>query len=452
MKILIRRIGIGLSAIFFAIAAQISIVTPTYALECDVEFFEANDIPFWNPCEGYDQCSDTVGDLTAPAPTSLTGESNPEKVWNYFIARGLTPVAAAGAMGNMEQESSGFDPWAGEGGDTTIDKGKLGVGFGLIQWTNTENNTQGRRYGVMNYLETNGVPLVVTDDQTIIDQALLLELNWLWDQEQGGMKWQEQLNAETTVDGDPSKPFGEDNTGNGSAMLFHALVERSGDDTEGKQQRIDGAKKFLETFGQGGAGECGIGEGGLTADEAQKIMTYYRDVENRDSITSLFTQAGRGDASFFLNGNDPDNDPRCGAPDADMSGIDRDDDLMSRLSNCTAFSTYFIAKYTDMNFNANGNGRDKVTELLAINPEATTGSEPKVFAIFSRQSGDFGHTGVILGIDGDKVIIGEAACGSGLAGIVVRESTISEMSGDNYKYMYTDGHINQQAILDVVNG
>ncbi|NCU38889.1 hypothetical protein EOL96_07625, partial [Candidatus Saccharibacteria bacterium] len=41
----------------------------------------------------------TAGDLTAPAPTSLTGETNAEKVWNYFIQRGLTPVAAAGAMG-----------------------------------------------------------------------------------------------------------------------------------------------------------------------------------------------------------------------------------------------------------------------------------------------------------------------------------------------------------------
>jgi len=41
--------------------------------------------------------------------TVLTGADNPEKVWNYMIAKGLTATQAAGFMGNM-QEEAGFEP------------------------------------------------------------------------------------------------------------------------------------------------------------------------------------------------------------------------------------------------------------------------------------------------------------------------------------------------------
>lgn len=190
--------------------------------------------------------SGSSGNLGSPAPTSLTGEDNAQKIWNYFKARGLTDIAAAGALGNLKKESSAFDPYVGESGDTSWSQTVLQVGFGIIQWTNTDNNTMGRRYQVIQHLKNNGI---TTPDRSREDEALLLELNWLWDGEYGGMTWQEQVNAETTVDGDPSVHFTEDNTGNGSTMVFHKFVERSGDGVSGKQQRINYAKEFLERFG-----------------------------------------------------------------------------------------------------------------------------------------------------------------------------------------------------------
>lgn len=63
--------------------------------------------------------------------TTLVGKDNEEKIWNYLIARPLkdgtsklTPVQAAGIMGNMQQES-GFSP--------TAENKKSGA-YGIIQW------------------------------------------------------------------------------------------------------------------------------------------------------------------------------------------------------------------------------------------------------------------------------------------------------------------------------
>ena len=70
--------------------------------------------------------------------SSLVGNKNDEKVYNYFIAKGLSPVQAAGIAGNMAIES-GFDPERIQGkdiGDGSKDPNDAGSsGWGLIQWT-----------------------------------------------------------------------------------------------------------------------------------------------------------------------------------------------------------------------------------------------------------------------------------------------------------------------------
>lgn len=345
-------------------------------------FNSDNDNPYFTVCDEGGTggvCSTGTGTLGSAAPTALAGESNPEKVWNYFIGRGLTPIAAAGAMGNMVQESAAFDPWAGEGGNTTTDKGILQVGFGIIQWTNTGGDRTGRRYGVMTHMEKNGVKLgQATKEQN--DLALLEQLNWLWDGEYGSMTWQKQLNAETKVEGDPSRSFQADNTGNGSAMLFHKLVERSGDGTSGKQERIDSAKEFLKKFGNGSQG-CTSAEGGLNEEQAKKLMMNYGENKGNDSIESM--NSGPGKPGTGCNGGP--------------------------LSNCVSFSAFFMNKFTNLKYRG-GNGNEVVDNLAAAG--AKTGNQPRLYAIFSNGFGrDAGHTGIVLGIQGSKLIVGHASCG-----------------------------------------
>ncbi|HXR50327.1 MAG TPA: phage tail tip lysozyme [Verrucomicrobiae bacterium] len=56
--------------------------------------------------------------------TTLVGNTNAEKVWNFFIGKGLTNVQVAAIMGNLQQES-GFSP-------TIVNSGS--GAYGLGQW------------------------------------------------------------------------------------------------------------------------------------------------------------------------------------------------------------------------------------------------------------------------------------------------------------------------------
>lgn len=76
-------------------------------------------------------CSCNVGG--SGGNTNLTGSENAQKIFNFFIGKGLAPAVAGGFIGNMTSES-GLNPRALEPG-TTGDAPIPGRGYGLIQWT-----------------------------------------------------------------------------------------------------------------------------------------------------------------------------------------------------------------------------------------------------------------------------------------------------------------------------
>ncbi len=81
-------------------------------------------------------------------------------------------------------------------------------------------------------------------------------------------------------------------------------------------------------------------------------------------------------------------------------------------SNCVTFSKFFNAAFTDIPTTGRmGNGVDVVKNMRAKG--AKTGSEPKAFATFSWGDGGAGHTGIVLGVHGDTVIVGQASCSAG---------------------------------------
>ena len=69
-------------------------------------------------------CTTGTGTRDTSGPPSSSG-SQAKLVWDTLLAHGLTPEAAAGILGNLQQES-GIDP-------TTIQNG--GPGMGLAQWS-----------------------------------------------------------------------------------------------------------------------------------------------------------------------------------------------------------------------------------------------------------------------------------------------------------------------------
>lgn len=403
-----------------SITSALSLPTQTYALGCSpaerearAEFNAANDTrPLFDPCSSGGSCS-VAG--TGAAQTQLRGGSNAERVWNYFIGRGLSPVAAAGAMGNIEQES-GFDPWVNEGGN--------GIGFGLIQWSFE------RRTKVENALHAAGITEYT---EATSEKGLLIQLDYLWEEQ--SQTWS-PLNAETKVDGNTSvNPISAAaNVGNGSALYFHASVERSADTPAMLQERVDSAKAYLDQFGGAGGGgasttgstsNCGGGagltSGGMSIDQANALMQDY--ITNPEVDTLVGEQKGACESG---------------------SGGWR--------ANCVTFSKYFLRKFTTIE-PAPADGKDVVRNTKAANPGTESGATPRPYSVFSYTGGmattAYGHTGVILAVDTAKgtMLVAEANCFaqgpnqvSSQIGhpFVVREARI-DSHPSNTEYLYTDG-------------
>jgi hypothetical protein len=68
---------------------------------------------------------------TASGDSSLTGKTNAEKAFNYFIGKGLSAQAAAGIVGNMMTESAGNT----ENLDTHAHNDLYGTHDGIVQWS-----------------------------------------------------------------------------------------------------------------------------------------------------------------------------------------------------------------------------------------------------------------------------------------------------------------------------
>lgn len=173
----------------------------------------------------------------------------------------------------------------------------------------------------------------------------------------------------------------------------------------------------------GGCGGGQLSEGGMTLDEAKAFMDVYTN--SSDSINYI------------------------GSADTGCSG--------GALSNCTSFSAYFVNKYTSLTVlqlpNRTGNGRQVVTNMISRNSDIELGSVPKPYAVFSTGDGQTycdkekrvlcGHTGIILGVDieNEKVIVGEASCSSKRKGGVAAEYSLSKFSDGSYRYAYIESFL-----------
>lgn len=349
---------------------------------CDYDYYSSNNILFY----GCGSCSVSGGNLASPAPTSLTGATNQEKTWNYFSARGLTPVAAAGAMGNIAHESN-FS--------ASIEEASGGDGLGIIQWTGD------RRTKLEAAASAAGIDLKDNDS------ALLFELNYLWDGEYGAMTWQEQMNAEKSVEGDTTIASYNSNfsaqraasqAGNGSTMLFHALIEQSNDvPTEADRVpgvgvlagRIDKAKEFLELYQDTGstAGDCSIGAGGLTFDQAVEVAKKLVDNWETNFCAGDILTSGTADGYCSWT-----------------------------TGYCTAASAWLAKRTAPDPARVRGipHGVRVADQLISSVPDVYTAANPdgsnlQPFSIWSlgegTSDGSPGHTGTILGVGTDGSLI-----------------------------------------------
>lgn len=132
--------------------------------------------------------SSSTSDTSVTDSSSISGNANSEKVWNYLIKKGLSPYAAAGILGNMEAESA-FNPknlqnsyekklgMTDDSYTASVDSGNYkrfsndSAGYGLAQWTSS-----GRKANLLNFAKSR--------NKSIGD--LGMQLDFLWNELNSG--------------------------------------------------------------------------------------------------------------------------------------------------------------------------------------------------------------------------------------------------------------------------
>lgn len=113
----------------------------------DRTYAEQNGVEYYKTCDASGSTTQSSGGNKPGTVTTGDGggcgstdaEANKRQIWNYLKSKGLTDAAAAGIMGNMEQES-GFMPTA-DNSKTMGFTDSTGKGCrGIVQWCHERNS------------------------------------------------------------------------------------------------------------------------------------------------------------------------------------------------------------------------------------------------------------------------------------------------------------------------
>lgn len=148
----------------------------------------------------------------------VSGNSVSDRMWNYFIKKGLTPYQVAGMLGNAEAES-GMNPAA----EQVVGNRNLG-GKGLFQWDD-------RKFNLYRYAEQH-------------------RKSWTDAQLQFDFAWQELQTTESYA----YKMLKSSKNVTEAALNFHRYFERSADTPQMEQRRVTYAKEYLNKYSAGGGG------------------------------------------------------------------------------------------------------------------------------------------------------------------------------------------------------
>lgn len=165
---------------------------------------------------------------TTPAGTEpdLVGATDAEKAYNYFIAKGLSPIAAAGIVGNLMQETGG--------GTENLHPEFTGSHNGIAQWDS------GRFAKLQAYATKKGLS----------GSSLAGQLSYLWHE------------LSTSYRGTLSQ-LKSAKTAEAAARAFDISYEISGECKGGKpgcDNRIKYAKEMLAKYGNGQGGSVADGQ------------------------------------------------------------------------------------------------------------------------------------------------------------------------------------------------
>ncbi|QNE18083.1 hypothetical protein F1D05_09535 [Kribbella qitaiheensis] len=344
---------------------------------------------------------ETAGSNALPVdsnePVDATADKNARAVYSVLKTWGMPDENIAGILGNWTQES-GIDPTSVQnfpaGTYVMTDKKKTAAqntdnGIGLGQWT------FGRNTLLRNYAVVKGTDW----------WQLVLQLRFMADSNGGDNPGDVQVfkGMLTTSQGSPGR----------AAVYFHENWERSADGSAGIAARsakaemwfakmsgwtvdqglvrqtvgdfIDGGSQIIDLLLQpatcvngNAAGPVSPKSGGMSQDEAKALVDLFNQEGDKFLDSRYGDQGGPGS---------------CGS---------------NHAMNCTSFSTYFVNKYTSFQAYPAGDGI-RTAYSIAEQTGKKVQSTPVPYSVGSGPSStSWGHTLVVLGVEGDKVMVGEA--------------------------------------------
>ncbi|MCM2392706.1 phage tail tip lysozyme [Streptomyces albipurpureus] len=360
----------------------------------------------------------SVGDGSgATVPADM--ERNAKEIYSVLSSWGMPKENISGILGNWSQES-GIDPTSVQNfpsGTYAMTAAKTSAaqntdnGIGLGQWT------FGRNTLLRQYAKSKGV-----DWFTIKAQVAFM------------------------VDGDNPRDVRvfkdmlkrSQGSPRAAALHFHQKWERSGDGAAGLTARGDKAEMWfgkmsgwsvdssivggvedivggiIENIANGintilgsctskGGGSVSLKDGGMTQEEAQGLV----DLFNKEGDKFLDDRYG------------PDGGPgSCGD---------------NHAMNCVSFSTYFVNKYTTFQGYPVGDGKETAFTIGRETGKQMS-STPTAYSVGSSQGSiPAGHTLVVLGVQGDKVVLGEAGYCAYMGR--VRVDSAARMAAEGWKFV-----------------
>ncbi|MCQ9179127.1 hypothetical protein KMT30_08770 [Streptomyces sp. IBSBF 2953] len=358
---------------------------------------------------------DNGSGATVPADV----EKNAKEIYSVLSSWGMPKENIAGILGNWSQES-GIDPTSVQNFPSgtyamTAEKASAAQntdnGIGLGQWT------FGRNTLLRQYAKSKGVDWF----------TIKAQLAFMVDGDNPG---------DVTVFKDMLK------TSQGSprtaALHFHENWERSTDGAAGLTARGDNAEMWfgkmsgwsvdssivgdvkdivggiIENIVNGintilgnctskGGSSVSLKDGGMTQEEAQALVDLFNKEGDKFLDDRYGDQGGPGS---------------CGSNHAE---------------NCVSFSTYFVNKYTTFQTYPAGDGKE-TAYTIAGEAGKQLSSTPTAYSVGSGPgSGPVGHTLVVLGVQGDKVILGEAGYCAFMGRI--RVDSAARMAAEGWKFV-----------------
>ena len=382
-------------------AALLVALSPT-SVSADSVFYESNNILYYNP-----NASDAIT-CSASQIGPIPGEDNLQRIYNFFLAKGASKKTAAAIVGNIYQESKG-DPLILQEGGRTNDPSDVGLYKDGSRFENKPGDTSvGKAWGLLQWDPGNAALYWQEQSGVQGDISQLktqLEITW----------WHLNNLAPTSKRNIFDRMEAAENVNEATRIMVTDFFGAGDPHLEDRQKAAARAMSYpvdpsiAATIEDTSASSisCGVGasltEGGLTEEQAKQFAIHYGTNKNDSTKNAMRESAWRSCGGGYSGGG----------------------------SNCVSFSEFFLNKFTNTKApDPMGNGHQVVSNLAAKG--VPTGTEPRVGAIFSIADGGWGHTGVVLGIHGDTLIVGHASCSRGNKGMRGAGDGTSQGSGSAF--------------------